>query len=85
MKKLLFTLVLLPALLCAQAPKVKTYCGAATSKGSLCQMTVKKPGDKCRWHNADSPRCTGIKKDGSRCRMVIKPQQLFCHLHKTNK
>ncbi len=84
MKKILIVLMLLSTV-AYSAPRIKIACGAPTAKGSPCQMSVKKIGDKCRWHNAESPRCTGIKKDGTKCRMVVKSGQLFCHLHKNHQ
>ena len=84
MKKLILLALLIPSLAIAK-DDTKPTCGAKTKKGTECQIKVEKIGDKCKYHNPNTPRCTFIKKDGIRCKVAINEQQDFCHFHNNQK
>ena len=81
MKQILFSIFMLLAVI-TTAQEAKPKCGALTTKGTECQLTVKVAGDKCRFHSFDTPRCGQSTSKNEPCKMVVKTKGEVCWRHK---
>ena len=79
MKKILIACVLLTTLAQAQT----RHCKGVTSKGVPCKSIMVMKDGYCRAHSPSAIHCTYIKKNGERCKMVLKTGEgTLCKFHR---
>lgn len=79
MKRILLIAALLITISATSQEKQK--CKGITSKNQPCKSTFVDKQGYCKHHSPATVRCSAIKSNGQKCRMIPKEGQTKCYIH----